>query len=55
MGTALRKDRLSLPRVGQSRLHYFEKVRGIERFIENIDGAFVDSFLSNFSIVVGRY
>jgi hypothetical protein len=33
VGTALRKYRLFLPRFGQSRLDYFEKLRGIEGFI----------------------
>jgi hypothetical protein len=55
VGAAPRKYGLFPTRAGQSRLDYFEKVPGIEGFIENINGAFVDGFLSNFRIVVRRY
>ena len=32
-----------------------EKLRGIKRFIQNINGAFVDGSLSNLSTMMGRY
>ena len=45
---------LFLPSVGESRLDCREQVRGVKWFIQKINGAIVESSLSNLSVIVGR-
>lgn len=52
---SVRISRLSAFGDCKRRLDYFEEIRGIEGLVQNIDCAFLDGFLPNVRVMVGRY
>jgi hypothetical protein len=54
-GPLWKKRSLVLASVGESCLDYVEQVPGIERFKQEMNGAFRESSLSSFRAIVGSY